>query len=184
MWVSVGGSRWLDEAHFAGWSGPLDSAARSIQRPARFSGPLYRAFIPDYQLFWLSIIKSWKIPRPMGCPRPTDIHYFTSTPQSKNAASTDIKHSRYMHLMSNFLSIHFHTKRLYVGPYLVHVAVPVSYCCPTIAADHVWAPRTSRPPTYVWSSRYSLCLWKRIDHLLITSVIFQVIIFCIFFKCY
>ena len=37
-----------------------------------------------------------------------------SAPQSKIAVSTNIKHSRYIHLMSNFLSIHVHTKRLYV----------------------------------------------------------------------
>ncbi len=39
-----------------------------------------------------------------------------SAPQSKNAVSTNIKHtcSRYIHLISNFSSIHFHTKRLYV----------------------------------------------------------------------
>ncbi len=38
-----------------------------------------------------------------------------SAPQSKNAVSANIKHSStYIHLMSNFLSIHFHTKRLYV----------------------------------------------------------------------
>ncbi len=37
-----------------------------------------------------------------------------SDPQSKNAVSTIIKHSRYTHLMSNFSSIHFHAKRLYV----------------------------------------------------------------------
>ncbi len=37
-----------------------------------------------------------------------------SAPQSKNAVSTNIKHSRYIHLMSNFSSILFHTKRLYV----------------------------------------------------------------------
>ncbi len=37
-----------------------------------------------------------------------------SATQSKNAVSTNIKHNRYIHLMSNFSSIHFHTKRLYV----------------------------------------------------------------------
>ena len=37
-----------------------------------------------------------------------------SAPQSKNAVSTNIKHSRCIHLMSNLLSIHFHTKRLHV----------------------------------------------------------------------
>ena len=37
-----------------------------------------------------------------------------SAPQSKNVVSTNIKHSRYIHLMSNFLPIYFHTKRLYV----------------------------------------------------------------------
>ncbi len=40
--------------------------------------------------------------------------YFRSAPQSKNAVSTNIRYSRYIHLMSNFSSIHFHTKRLYV----------------------------------------------------------------------
>ncbi len=33
-----------------------------------------------------------------------------SASQSKNAVSTNLKHSRYIHLMSNFSSIHFHTK--------------------------------------------------------------------------
>ena len=37
-----------------------------------------------------------------------------SAPQSKNSVSTSIKHTRYIHLMSNFSSIHIHTKRLYV----------------------------------------------------------------------
>ncbi len=37
-----------------------------------------------------------------------------SASQSKNTVSTNIKHSRYIHLMSNILSIHFHTKRFYV----------------------------------------------------------------------
>ncbi len=39
---------------------------------------------------------------------------YSPAPQSKNAVSTNTKHSRYIHLMSNFSSIHFHTKRLYV----------------------------------------------------------------------
>ncbi len=39
--------------------------------------------------------------------------YFISVPQSKNAVSTNLRYSRYIHLMSNFSSIHFHTKRLY-----------------------------------------------------------------------
>ena len=34
--------------------------------------------------------------------------------QSKNAVATNIKHGRYIHSMSNFLLMHFHTKRLYV----------------------------------------------------------------------
>ena len=34
--------------------------------------------------------------------------------QSKNAVSTNTKHNRYIHLMLNFSSIHFHTKSLYV----------------------------------------------------------------------
>ncbi len=33
---------------------------------------------------------------------------------SKNAVSTNIKHSSYINLMSHFSSIHCHTKRLYV----------------------------------------------------------------------
>ncbi len=37
-----------------------------------------------------------------------------AAPQSKNTVFTNIIHSRYIHLMSNFLSIHFHMKRLYV----------------------------------------------------------------------
>ena len=49
--------------------------------------------------------------RPSECfRRPWKIHYYIAAPQSKNAASTNIKHSRYTHLMSNFLLIHFHTK--------------------------------------------------------------------------
>ncbi len=44
-----------------------------------------------------------------------------SCPQSKNTVSTNIKHSRYIHLMSNFLSIRFPTKRLYVHMFdIVH----------------------------------------------------------------
>ena len=35
-------------------------------------------------------------------------------PISKNAVSTYLKYSRYIHLMSNFWSIHFHANRLYV----------------------------------------------------------------------
>ncbi len=38
----------------------------------------------------------------------------TCAPQSKNTVSRSIKLSRYIHLMSNFLSIHFHTRMLYV----------------------------------------------------------------------
>ena len=34
--------------------------------------------------------------------------------QVKTQLSTNIKHRRYIHLMWNFLPIHFHTKRLYV----------------------------------------------------------------------
>ncbi len=41
-------------------------------------------------------------------------HFSTSAPQSTNEVSTNIKQSRYIHLMSNFLSIHFHTKGLQV----------------------------------------------------------------------
>ena len=40
--------------------------------------------------------------------------FHSSAPQSKNAVSTIYKQSRYIHLMSNLSSIHFHTKRLYV----------------------------------------------------------------------
>ncbi len=35
-----------------------------------------------------------------------------SAPQSKNTVSINIKHCRYIHLMSNFSSIHFQTKSL------------------------------------------------------------------------
>ncbi len=49
-----------------------------------------------------------------------------SAPQSKNAVSTNIKHSRYIHLMSNFSSIHFHAKRLYVHMFDI-VDTPFSY---------------------------------------------------------
>ena len=47
------------------------------------------------------------------------IIYETTLPaqQSKNAVSTNVKHRRYVHFISNFLSIHFHTKRFYV-PYI------------------------------------------------------------------
>ncbi len=46
---------------------------------------------------------------------------FSSAPQSKNAVSTNIKHSRYIHLMSNFSSMHFHTQRFYVQMFdIVH----------------------------------------------------------------
>ena len=49
-----------------------------------------------------------------------------SASQSKTAVSTNIKHSRYIHLMSDFLSIHFHTERLYVHMFDV-VDTPFSY---------------------------------------------------------
>ena len=35
-------------------------------------------------------------------------------PQSKNAVCANIKHGRYFHLTSNFWSINFHAKKLYV----------------------------------------------------------------------
>ncbi len=38
----------------------------------------------------------------------------SSAALSKNTLSANIKHSRYFHLTSNFWSIHFHAKRLYV----------------------------------------------------------------------
>ena len=38
----------------------------------------------------------------------------TYAPQSKKAVSTYLKYSRYIDLMSTCLSIHFHTKRLYL----------------------------------------------------------------------
>ncbi len=41
--------------------------------------------------------------------------------QSKNAVSSNIKHCRYIHLMSDFLLIHFHTKRLYVYVYMFDI---------------------------------------------------------------
>ncbi len=37
-----------------------------------------------------------------------------SAPQSKNAVSTNITHSRYIYLMSNFSSIHFHKGWMYI----------------------------------------------------------------------
>ncbi len=37
-----------------------------------------------------------------------------SAPKSKNEVSTNIKYSRYIHLMSNFSSIRFQTKKFYV----------------------------------------------------------------------
>ena len=48
-----------------------------------------------------------------------------SVPQSKNIVSTSIKHSRYINLMSNVLSIYFHTKRLYVHMFDI-VDIPFS----------------------------------------------------------
>ncbi len=50
-----------------------------------------------------------------------------SASQSKNAVSTNLKHSRYIHLMSNFLSIHSHTKRLYVHMFDI-VDTAFNYC--------------------------------------------------------
>ncbi len=51
-----------------------------------------------------------------------------SAPQSKNTVSTNIKHSRYIHLMSNFLSIHSHIKWLYVQFYMFDIVdTPFSY---------------------------------------------------------
>ena len=41
-----------------------------------------------------------------------------AAPQSKNTISTNINHSKYIHLMSNFSSIHLHTKRLYIHNYV------------------------------------------------------------------
>ncbi len=52
--------------------------------------------------------------------------YWYSATQSKNAVSINIKLSRYIHLMSNFSSIHFHTKRLYVHMFDI-VDTPFSY---------------------------------------------------------
>ncbi len=49
-----------------------------------------------------------------------------SAPQSKNAVSTNINHSRYIHLMANFSSIHFHLKRLYVHTFCI-VDTPFGY---------------------------------------------------------
>ncbi len=49
-----------------------------------------------------------------------------SAPQSKNAVSTNIKQSRYIHLMLNFSSNHFYTKRLYVNMFHI-VDTPFSY---------------------------------------------------------
>ncbi len=37
-------------------------------------------------------------------------HTLSSAPQSKNAVSTNIKHRRYIYLMSNFSSILLHLK--------------------------------------------------------------------------
>ena len=49
-----------------------------------------------------------------------------SAPQSKNAVSTNIKHSVYIQSMSNFSTIDFHTKRLYV--HMIDIAdTPFSY---------------------------------------------------------
>ncbi len=54
------------------------------------------------------------------------LYMYISAPQSKNAVSTNIKHRRYIHLMSNFLSIHFYTRRLYVHMFDL-VDTPFSY---------------------------------------------------------
>ena len=65
---------------------------------------------------------------------------YRNSHKSKNAVSKNLKYSRYIHLMSNFLLIHFHTIKGYM---------------------------------YICLIQYILQLWKRIDHLLITSGIFQ-----------
>ena len=49
-----------------------------------------------------------------------------SAPLSKNAVCTSIKPSSYIHLMSNFLSIYFYTKKLYVHMFDI-VDTPFSY---------------------------------------------------------
>ena len=49
-----------------------------------------------------------------------------SAPQTTNAVSTNIKHSRYIPLMSNFSSIDFRTKRLYLLMFDI-VDTPFSY---------------------------------------------------------
>ncbi len=54
------------------------------------------------------------------------IYHHNFAPQSKNAVSTNIKHSRYIHLMSNCSSIHFHTKKLYLHMFDA-VDTPFSY---------------------------------------------------------
>ncbi len=51
---------------------------------------------------------------------------YTFAPKSKNVVSTDIKHGRYIYLISNFLSIHFHTERFYVHMFDI-VDTPFSY---------------------------------------------------------
>ncbi len=53
-------------------------------------------------------------------------HNYTSAPQSKNAVSTNIKHSRYIHLMQHFWSYDFHGKRLYVQMFAI-VDTPFIY---------------------------------------------------------
>ncbi len=51
---------------------------------------------------------------------------YNSVPQSKNTISTNIKHSRYFHLMSNFWSFHYCGKRLYIHMSDI-VGTPFSY---------------------------------------------------------
>ncbi len=77
------------------------------------------------------------------CEDCTNIVYYC-VPQSKSPVSTNLKYSRYFHLMLNFSSIHFHPNWLYVHMFDI-----------------------------VDSGRYYLQPWKRIGGLLITSGIFQ-----------
>ncbi len=63
----------------------------------------------------------------VACTRtPQFVISVNSAPQSKNAVSTNTKHSRYIHLMSNFSLIHSHGKRLYVYMFDI-VDTPFSY---------------------------------------------------------
>ncbi len=88
-----------------------------------------------------------------------------SAHQVKMQYLQNIKHSRYIHLMSNFLSIHFHTKRLYVHMFDI-VDTPLSYGRGLIVCSSLQE---------FWKTKEST-LWGR-DAIICT-------LFCILLFCY